>query len=338
MEKLSKKEREKLKKREKKNEAERKRKREKVCFGYLNRQTNLIAILFKEKEEVQKRGLDGTPSRGRPFKHEATPHNSQGDATTDTLGGVLTHEQTQVVNGCGPESPPPTHILPSPQRESLSTTDVDMESGAIPPTNMHITPSTSARRSRRSQGNHSLNNSPDHTNQQRERHKRPHLGNRKIQLRRSHSREARERNAPVIQQMQDGRFLATVQILHHLSITCPRSRSTPLSSRSSRGSISGNSYQDMVHRLINYPNTILEIETRQSQTQHEDQHGESTATTIPTTNTPSNIPLPTHVEINGRRIPYPEGWGGMRNPNATLRSRTAVRWETIARLIVDPRA
>jgi len=28
----------------------------------------------------------------------------------------------------------------------------------------------------------------------------------------------------------------------------------------------------------------------------------------------------------------------MRNPNATLRSRTAVRWETIARLIVDPRA
>jgi len=93
----------------------------------------------------------------------------------------------------------------------------------------------------------------------------------------------------------------------------------------------------MVHRLINAPNPILEVETQESPAQHED-HQDSAATTIPTTNTTSNIPLPTHVEINGREIPYPEGWGGMRNPNATLRSRTAVRWETIARLIVDPRA
>ena len=273
--------------------------------------------------------------RGRPAKHQATPQASQGDASTGTQGEVQTYELTQVVSSCGHMSPPPTYIMPSPHCESHSTMDVDMESGAISFTNIHHTPSISARCSRRSQGYNSLTHSPDHNNQQRKRHKRPHLGG---LLRRSHSREAQERTASTRQQMQNERFLATVQILHLLSLICPRSRSTPLSRRSSSGSISGNTYQDKVNRLNRSPNTFLEVATHQSPASIEDQHGDTIAATIPMTNTTNNIPTPTYVEINGRQIPYPQGWGGRQNPNATLRNRAVIRWENIARLIVDPQA
>jgi hypothetical protein len=47
---------------------------------------------------------------------------------------------------------------------------------------------------------------------------------------------------------------------------------------------------------------------------------------------------PTAVVINGITVPYPEGWGGDANIDAAMRRRAGIRWENIARLIVNPRA
>lgn len=140
----------------------------------------------------------------------------------------------------------------------------------------------------------------------RERHKRPHPGSRKVRVRRRNAmREARERMAPIRQQMQDARFVATVRILHHLSITCPRSQSTPLSRKSSQcsaSSSSSNRYQSLLHRLGPSPETLLEVETHHSPIHNEGQ-GANSQTTEQVDNNPAVMAHHHYATSRGHQRP-----------------------------------